>query len=54
MHQRGNDASTAGMMHQPLEQCVSCMTVRVHVGPDTGVGAGTGHKVCNCYISIPY
>ena len=43
-----------GTTHQPREQCVNCMTVRAHVGPDTGVGAGMGHKVCNCYISIPY
>ena len=54
MRQRGNDASTAGTTHQPREQCVNRMTVRAHVGPDTGVGAGMGHKVCNCYISIPY
>ena len=54
MHQRGNDASTVGTTHQPWEQYVNRMTVRVHVGPDTGVGVGTGHKVCNYYIFIPY
>ena len=50
----GYDASTAGTTHQPREQCVNRMTVRAHVGPDMGVGVGTGHKVCNCYVSIPY
>ena len=54
MRQRGNDMSTAGMTHQLQVRYINCMTVHAHVGPDMGAGVGMGHKVCNCYIFIPY